>query len=141
MAITGGCRCGAVRFTAEADPIGVRACWCRDCQYWSCGNAAVNVLFPSDKFTVTGEMTDFASSANSGTHMHRKFCPKCGTPLLSLAESRPHITIVRAGALDDREIAAPQGTIWAGSKPSWGHLDRDLPCTEGQPPPPPPPPT
>jgi len=138
MAITGGCRCGAVRFTAEAPPLGVRACWCRDCQYWGCGNAAVNVLFATETFDVAGETTDFASDADSGTRMHRKFCPKCGTPLFSAAESRPHITIVRAGALDDRDIAAPQGFIWAASKPPWGHIDADVPCFEGQPPPPPP---
>jgi len=126
-----------VRFAAEAEPIGVRACWCRDCQYWSCGSASVNVLFPSDRLTVSGEMTDFASDADSGSHMHRKFCPTCGTPLLSTSESRPYIVIVRAGALDDPEIAAPQGYIWTDSKPSWAHIDPDLPCVAGQPPPPP----
>ena len=139
MAMTGGCQCGAVRFTAEADPITVRACWCRDCQYAASGNAAVNVLFPSAGFSVNGETNEFVSTADSGTVMHRRFCPRCGTPLFSQAESRPHIVVVRAGALDDREAASPQGTIWAASKPSWGYIDTDLPCTEGQPAPPPPP--
>lgn len=140
MAITGGCRCGAVRFTAEADPIAVRACWCRDCQYAASGNAAVNALFPSEGFSVTGETTEFVSTADSGTVMHRRFCPRCGTPLFSQAESRPHIMVVRVGALDDVDAAAPQGTIWASSKPSWGYIDPSLPCIEGQPAPAPPPP-
>jgi hypothetical protein len=33
MTITGGCRCGAVRYMIEAEPLFARHCWCRDCQY------------------------------------------------------------------------------------------------------------
>jgi hypothetical protein len=128
-----------VRFTTEAEPVSARACWCRDCQYWAAGNAALNVVFPSAGFTIEGETTDFASTANSGTRMHRRFCPKCGTPLFSEAESRPHLIIVRAGALDDPDIRKPQGTIWTASAPEWAHVDPDLPSIPGQPPPPPPP--
>ena len=47
MAITGGCLCGAVRFTIEADePLGVRQCWCRVCQYLGAGSGTVNAIFP-----------------------------------------------------------------------------------------------
>ena len=139
MAIGGGCKCGAVRFKLEADPIAVRTCWCRDCQYWGSGSGTVNVLTPTEALTVTGETTDFVSKANSGSTMHRRFCPTCGTPLFSLAEPRPHITIIRGGAFDDPEIARPGGTIWAASAPSWAHIDPDLPSIPGQPVPAPPP--
>jgi hypothetical protein len=139
MTITGGCRCGKVRFTIEAEPIGSRACWCRDCQYWGAGNATINVLFPSAAIAVTGEAADFPSTADSGTAMHRRFCLACGTPLFSEAESRPHIIIVRAGALDDPEIGKPGGAIWTDSAPAWAHIDPELRNFPGQPPPPPPP--
>lgn len=139
MAYTGRCLCGAVRFTAEAEPVASRACWCRDCQYWAAGNAALNVVFPAAGFTIEGETTDYVSDANSGNRMHRRFCPKCGTPLFSVAEPRPHLIIVRAGALDDPDVRQPRGTIWTASAPSWAHVDPDLPSIPGQPPPPPPP--
>ena len=32
MEIKGGCLCGAVRYTAEADPTSATVCHCRDCQ-------------------------------------------------------------------------------------------------------------
>jgi len=48
MTITGGCRCGAVRYSFEAEPITARHCWCRDCQYIGAGSGTVNVFFPSD---------------------------------------------------------------------------------------------
>jgi hypothetical protein len=129
--VSGGCRCGQVRFTIEANPIGARACWCRDCQYWGSGNATINVVFPSAALRLTGETADFESEADSGNAMHRRFCPKCGTPLFSEAEARPHLVIVRAGALDDPEVARPGGTIWTASAPSWGHVDPDLPQAPG----------
>lgn len=45
---TGQCLCGQVRFTINADPLGARMCWCRDCQRIASGSATVNVLFPED---------------------------------------------------------------------------------------------
>src|SRR5262245_45905338 len=103
MEIKGGCLCGKVRFTISKPPLAMRVCWCRVCQYLAAGNASVNVVFPSDAFHIEGELRDYESVADSGNRMHRKFCPSCGTPLFSAAESRPHLLIVRNGALDDRE--------------------------------------
>ena len=41
--------------------------------------------------------------------------------------------VVRVGALEDREIGGPASYIWTASKPSWGHIDPDLPNCAGQP--------
>ncbi len=133
--IAGGCLCGAVRFRSTAPPIATRYCWCRDCQHLAAGNATVNVIFAADAVTIEGELSDYASVAASGNKMHRRFCPKCGSPMFSQAEARPHILIVRAGALDDPTIAEPAGSIWVSSAPPWACIDPDLPQIPGQPPP------
>lgn len=78
-------------------------------------------------------MKEYVSTADSGNVMRRRFCPKCGTPLFSEASSRPDLTVVRAGALDDPEIARPASFIRTASAPSWGLLDAGLPNCEGQP--------
>ena len=138
MAISGGCLCGAVRFTIEADqPLGVRQCWCRDCQYLGAGSGTVNAIFSKDAVTVSGPLTDFVSRADSGSTMHRRFCARCGTPVFSEAEPRPHQIIVRVGALDDPNRGKPGGIIWTKSAPSWACFDPGLPQIEGQPQPPP----
>jgi hypothetical protein len=131
--ITGGCLCGAVRYTISEGPITGRVCWCRDCQKLGAGGPAVGAAFKSAAITVTGEFRDYVSRADSGNVMHRKFCPVCGTHLFSQAESRPGLVFVRAGGLDDPEIAKPASTIWTKSAPSWACIDQTLPQVEGQP--------
>jgi hypothetical protein len=134
--IEGGCLCGAVRYSASAEPLVVRACWCRVCQYFAAGNATINLAFPSEAVTIRGELRDYPSAADSGHRMHRRFCPACGVHVTSEAEERPHLVIVRAGTLDDPALAAPRGVIWTKSAPSWARIDPELPRFEGQPPPP-----
>jgi hypothetical protein len=124
-----------VRFRITAAPIVTRVCWCRLCQYLSAGNGTVNVCFPSNAITIEGEMKDYRSVAESGNVMHRRFCPSCGTSLFSEAEARPHLIFVRAGALDDPEIATPSATIWASQAPSWACMNASLPKIDRQPPP------
>jgi hypothetical protein len=136
MKITGGCLCGAVRFESAAPPLITRTCWCRLCQYLGAGSGTVNACFATEGFVVQGETGDYSNRADSGNVMHRRFCPKCGTPLFSTAEVRPHLIFVRAGALDDPELARPAMTIWTEAAPSWGCIATDVPRIERQPPPP-----
>jgi hypothetical protein len=135
MEVTGGCLCKQVRYRTTAAPIVTRVCWCRACQYLAAGAGSVNVCFPSNAITIEGQMTDFRSIAESGNVTHRRFCPSCGTPLFSEAEVRPHLIFVRAGTLDNPEIANPAANIWTSSAPSWACMNESLPKIERQPPP------
>ncbi len=132
--ISGGCLCGAVRYSADTSPIVTRACWCRLCQTLASGNATINLAFPSSALTVTGELRDYVSIADDGNKMHRKFCPNCGVHLFSEAEERPNLIVVRAGTLDDTEQVKIEGIIWTSEAPSWAWLDPDVPHFEFQPP-------
>ena len=133
MEITGGCLCKAVRYSISAAPIVTRACWCRVCQYLGAGSATINVCFPSEAVRFSGEWRDYALVADSGNVARRRFCPTCGTPLTSASEARPHLIFVRAGTLDDPELARPAQTIWTASAPSWACFDERLPKVERQP--------
>jgi hypothetical protein len=135
MEITGGCLCRQVRYRITAAPMVTRVCWCRLCQYLGAGSSTVNVCFPSNAITVEGEMRDYTCIADSGNKMHRRFCPNCGTALFSEAEVRPHLIFVRAGTLDDMELAKPAATIWTSQAPTWACFDPTLPQVERQPPP------
>ena len=136
MTITGGCLCGAVRYSIEAEPKFIRHCWCRDCQYIGAGAGTVNVFFATEAVKVEGALADYASPAASGNLMHRRYCPSCGTPVFTQTEARLHFIGVRAGTFDDPELAKPQMAIWTSSAPSWAAFEADIPHEPKQAPPP-----
>jgi hypothetical protein len=135
MEITGGCLCKSVRYRINAAPITTRICWCRVCQYLGAGSGTVNVCFSTSSVSIEGDLADFRSVADSGSAMHRRFWPQCGTSMFSEAETRPHLIFVRTGTLDDPEIAKPVVTIWASRAPSWACIDSAIERIESQVPP------
>ena len=135
MTVTGRCLCGAVRWQSAEAPITTRVCWCRDCQYLGAGSGTVGACFRTATFTVAGTTSDYSSVADSGNRMHRRFCPRCGTPLFSEAEARPHLIFVRVGTFDDPELGKPATSIWTSSAPTWACIDAAAPRVERQPPP------
>lgn len=130
-----GCLCGAVRMTIAAEPMAARQCWCRLCQYLGGGSQTVNVCFPAEAVSIEGDIRYHHVTADSGNAMTRGFCPTCGTPLTSAADSRPHLLFIRAGALDDPSLIGPQATIWTSAAPIWARIDPDLPSYPAQIPP------
>ncbi len=132
MAVTGGCLCGKVRYSIDAEvPMVVRACWCRVCQYLGAGSGTVNAVFPKANMQLTGALGVHDGIADSGAHMHRSFCPSCGTALFSEADERPLAIVVRVGSLDEPKRFAPQMTIWTDAAPQWACFDPELPSAPG----------
>jgi hypothetical protein len=128
MTITGGCFCGQLRFTIDAEPIAARMCWCRDCQRIASGSPTVNVQFPEEAVEFTGDITTMLKTADSGNIIERAFCPKCGSQMYSkTVEPKGAPIRIRAGTLDNPELMAPQAIIWADSAPSWAVFDPMLP--------------
>jgi hypothetical protein len=131
--ISGRYLCGATSFTLSEAPVATRACWCRDCQYLCSGNASLSIFFRKRSLSVSGKTAEFISHAASGNLIRRQFCPNCGTPLFSEDLSEQEFLVVRLGALDDRDVGAPQSTIWTASAPSWVSLDHGQALHPGQP--------
>ena len=126
--LTGRCLCGGVTLRIDAEPLGARACWCRDCQRIASGSATVNILFPEEAVHFSGDITTIELTADSGNTVRRGFCPTCGAQLYSATVNPAGAPMrVRAGVLDDPEIMAPQALIWVDSAPNWATLDPRLP--------------
>ena len=124
----GACLCGQVRIEIAAEPLGARACWCRDCQYLASGSATVNVLFPDEAVRLSGQVVTSLRIADSGNRVERGFCPACGSQIYSrTVEPAGQPIRIRAGTLDNPELLAPQSLIWVDSAPAWAVLDPALP--------------
>ena len=128
MLHAGHCLCGQLHYAIAAEPVGARACWCRDCQYLASGSATVNVLFPDEAVSYSGEIATSTRTADSGNTVERGFCPACGSQIYSRTVQPAGQPIrIRAGTLDNPELLAPQALIWVDSAPSWASLDPALP--------------
>jgi hypothetical protein len=80
---TGGCRCGAVRFSARAEPHHVSYCHCADCRRATGAPLAAFVGFMADEVSVDGgELRRFENGP-----VTRSFCGVCGSPI-SYADTR-----------------------------------------------------
>ena len=132
---SGGCLCGQVRYSLSAAPVIARICWCRDCQHIA-GNGTANAIFPTASLAITGEVSAYTSTAQSGNQVRRRFCPQCGCHLFADTTARPQLTVVRVGTLDDADAIKPAANIWAASAPAWACLDGALERIEHQPAPP-----
>lgn len=131
----GGCACGMVRYEVSALPLAFMLCHCRDCQYVSGGEPAAAVVVPRSAFTwIRGETSCFTTIAASGSAVTRRFCPRCGTPMLSELAADPRILAVKAGSMDDSSWLKPTAFLWTASAQPWAHLDPTIQAFEKQPP-------
>ncbi|WP_088279823.1 GFA family protein [Ideonella sp. A 288] len=121
--ILGGCLCGAVRFQLAAEPVMTAICHCTHCQRQSGGAFSVNIGIPrgSLKFTA-GTPATFEDQGDSGLPVHRHFCARCGSPIVSVVEATPGLDWLKAGTLDDTSWVKPQVAIWCQSAQPWVSL-------------------
>ena len=132
--ITGGCLCGAVRYESTGEPILAGHCQCADCRKLSGTGHTSVVAVPEQTLTVTGKVTRYNTTGDSGGMVRRIFCPTCGTPLYGLVEAMPGTVMLRASSLDDPEVFEPQMVIFTSRAASWDHMDPALPAFPEMPP-------
>jgi hypothetical protein len=134
MARTGGCLCGAIRYSVSAPIKELRACHCIDCQRSSGAHGAVVAFVPRQGFSITrGAPKTFAIKAASGRTLIRYFCGECGSPLYSHRETTPETLGIRAGTLDDSSDLRITAHIWTKSAPPWSPIDPAAKHYPGQP--------
>jgi hypothetical protein len=135
MRVQGGCHCGSVRYEAEIDPAGVVICHCTDCQTLS-GSAFRTVVptLPGAFVLLTGHLTRYVKTAESGAQREQTFCPRCGTPIYSAADcEEPRIFALRVGAIDKRDSLIPSAQFWCRSAQRWLRDLPAIPARETQP--------
>ncbi len=120
---SGGCLCGAVRFTFAAPPLGARICHCRNCQRAMAAPFLAQAQFPKASMTATGRTARYRSSKR----LFRHFCPACGTRLFLEPVDAPERIGIPLAALDDPDAIRPEQHIWVSSKVGWLEIADGLP--------------
>lgn len=122
--LTGGCLCGAIRFTTSGAPYRVGLCHCLDCRKHSGSLFHVFAVFPEGAVTVEGETRDYDG---------RNFCPLCGASVYGRTGDEVEISV---GSLDAPNQLAPSYELWTVRRESWlpafaleRHYERDRSST------------
>jgi hypothetical protein len=105
LPMTGGCRCGKVRFTITAPALLTMACHCTGCQRMTASAYSLSIAVPTPGFSVTqGEPVIGGLHGDQSRHHH---CDWCKSWLFTRIEPDMGFVNVRASMLDDASEYAP----------------------------------
>jgi hypothetical protein len=124
--LTGGCLCGAVRYTTTATPLMTFVCHCRSCQKFTGSAFGAVVVIPKEMVTIKGTMKTFTSPGGSGVPLRRYFCPECGSSIGEESDRRPGALILSIGTFDKPKSAAPTFEKFCEDAWPWVHLTGDM---------------
>lgn len=121
---TGRCLCGAVSYEITGDLIATAICHCSHCQRQSGGAFSVNLVALESQVTIHGELRTYEERGEQGddVYVRRRFCPSCGSPIVSELAKTAGVVAVKAGTLDDRSDVLPNVEVWCVDRQPWVSL-------------------
>lgn len=117
--ITGGCRCGAVRYTIAGDQLPPSyACHCHVCQRWTGSAFSQSVMVAEASLHVEGPIVAFDQVTEDRVSTQR-VCGACHARVYNTNSRRPGVAVVRAGTLDRSEELACVAHIFTAYRQRW----------------------
>ena len=114
--ITGGCRCGDIRYEFLNYPDEVLVCHCPDCRRSVGAQSVAWAFLDLAYFRITqGTPTIYRSSPG----VERAFCNRWGTTLSWVGEKQPGRIDVTLGSLDEPERFTPTKAVYRKHKLPW----------------------
>jgi len=118
---SGGCLCGAVRFSFDATPVLPHYCCCDDCQKWSGAPAVAWVDFTQASFHLTDE-NQYLKKFKSSPIAHRAFCSNCGASLFAIDDDGLNMSVT-ISSLDRPNLHQPESVSYKSFAPKWFPYD------------------
>lgn len=114
---TGGCLCGAVRFSADLTSTQFGACHCEMCRRWT-GSALLGITTPEGNVTWQG--AEHIASLQSSAWAMRGWCRNCGSNLFfKVTADSPYRGSIELpiGLFDDANGLTMSNEIYIDHKP------------------------
>ena len=126
--LEGGCLCGAVRYSVNADAVSTSFYHCHQCQRSTGAPVAVWTEFPRSAFRYSvGEPATFESSNRAV----REHCRECGSQLVFRSRLNTDTIDINTNTLDEPERFKPEYHIWFDERVSWTSYNDGLPRYAG----------
>jgi hypothetical protein len=123
LPLSGGCLCGAVRYTVNAAPR-VHYCHCDMCRRATGSAFAVLAWVPSRQVAWTKTVPTVRKSSPIA---ERGFCSTCGSPLTLSYGGSPEEVAIHVGTFDDPARLEPRYNYGAAQRLGWVCCGLDLP--------------
>ena len=117
--ITGGCKCGSVRYSGARSDVEMFRCYCRDCQRLTGTGHSDMVPLDARGLTLTGDYKEYEMTGGSGQSTWSGFCGTCGSQIMRRSAFSDSRLYVHAASLDDPSIYAPTRIIYVDAAQPW----------------------
>jgi hypothetical protein len=130
--LDGGCLCGSITYSCDAEPVATLVCHCTECQRQTGTAFSVVVGVPVDALQVHGDTLAMFKTVGEAqdSETERNFCSACGSPIFSLSSAFPDVAWLKAGTLDDTSWLEPQVEVWGRSAQPWVEQGEGRPRVE-----------
>jgi hypothetical protein len=122
--LTGGCACGAVRFTVSEPFVSAVYCHCTRCQRRTGTGAAATALIAPGSLTVLSG-ADALGRWAPGDGFTKVFCAQCGSAVFVEDPRKGVIRGVRLGAVDGDPGIRPQARQYVAYAAAWEPIPDD----------------
>jgi hypothetical protein len=122
----GGCACGAVRYTTDAEPVMAGHCQCGKCQKLSGAGHASFAAFLAAAVALKGRLEYWSYTADSGNTASRGHCPVCGSMVIGKTSGHKDLLAIQLASLDDPSRVTPQMVFFNAKAQPWDHVDDKL---------------
>lgn len=122
MQFSGGCSCGAVRFTIDGY-LYAHLCHCDACKKRTGSAYGVSIVVENAQVTTfRGETKTFTRVAESGKKVDYEFCPRCATTLRWHVAALKDRQVLAGGAFDDMRTFEMGGEMYTGMAVPWARV-------------------
>lgn len=118
MIYEGGCRCGAIRYRIDGEPLSAGYCHCRMCQRAAGAPVVAWVAFRRDDFRFVRGRPEAVAASNRAV---RRVCAECGAALTFEYAAHTETVDVTIASLDDPNATEPVYRIWSAPRLPWRH--------------------
>ena len=130
--LSGGCLCGAVRYTVNGEAQRFYHCHCSRCRKASGTGHASNLFVQGTLTWNSGEELIRTFKLPEAARFANSFCEVCGSRMPRFIE-KVGMVFIPAGSLDDEPDIGPQARIFLDSRAKWSCDEAALPGFEQYP--------
>lgn len=115
IVLHGHCACARAEYAAHAIELTATVCYCEICRHMSGGAGMAWLPIDAATFRASGSLNAWRGPDG----LERRFCPQCGSAIMSIEAPLAAVAHVAVGTLDDQTLVKGTRSVTVGCRPRW----------------------